>query len=322
MVEKLGHYYDMLRIKNLLFFFICLDIMSCKKEENVDPISYVDANFSKAIDVGEIENTRLLEVSGIVSSQKYPGFYWAQNDSGNPNSIYLLDSSGKGTKEVGLKGSANRDWEDISLFVESNGSSTIFLGDFGDNNNAWPFCTIYWLNEPEVTSLPNFTSINTSYITFTLPDGSRDVECMLIDQKSKDIYLISKRDFKKRLYKIAANKLIPSSRVVAEFIEELNFSIPPSMDNSLQKASYITAGSVSKDNSEILIKSYTQVFYWRRKSGERIEDALMRPSKNIDYVVEPQGEAISFDAKGSAFVTISESLTNSPSHLFLYKKLP
>ena len=311
----------MLVLKYLILIFLFFSALSCKKGDDVAPENVVEANFTKAIDLGEIENTHLLEVSGIVSSKKFPGFFWGQNDSGNPNTIYLLDSAGKGTKEVTIKGAANRDWEDISLFVESNGISTIFLGDFGDNNSAWPFCILYWITEPDVSSLPNIFSVNSLNITFTIPDGSRDIECMLIDQKSKDIYLVSKRDFKKRLYKIAANKLVPSARVVAEFIEELNFSIPPSLDNSLQKASYITSGTVSKDNSEIIIKSYSQLYYWRRKSGESIEDALMRPSKNIEYLVEPQGEAISFNTTGSAFVTISESLTSSPSHFFLYKKL-
>ena len=312
---------QMVGIKIFVLFFLLLGVFSCNKNDDFAPVNISESNFSKAIDLGEIENTRLIEVSGIISSKKHPGFFWAQNDSGNPNSIYLLDSTGRGTKEVSIKGAANRDWEDLSLFVESNGTSTIFLGDFGDNNSAWPFCILYWITEPDVSSLPNISSVNSSSITFTIPDGSRDIECMLIDQKSKDIYLVSKRDFKKRLYKISASKLVPSARVVAEFIEELNFSTPPSMDNSLQKASYITSGTVSKDNSEIIIKSYSQLYYWRRKSGESIEDALMRPSKNIEYLVEPQGEAISFNTTGSAFVTISESLTSSPSHFFLYKKL-
>ena len=300
--------------------FLCF--FSCKKEDAFVPINLLEANFSKAIDLGEIENTHLMEVSGIVSSKKYPGFFWAQNDSGNSNSIYLLDSTGRGTKEVTIKGAANRDWEDLGLFVESNGTSTIFLGDFGDNNNAWPFNILYWITEPDIATLPSTSSVNCSSITFTIPDGSRDIECMLIDQKTKDVYLITKRDVKKRLYKISANKLIPSARVVAEFIEELNFSIPPSLDNALQKAHYITSGTVSKDNTEIIVKNYSQLFYWRRKTGESIEDALMRPSKNIEYWVEPQGEAISFNANGSAFVTISESLTITPTHLFLYKKVP
>lgn len=309
-------------MKNQIFVVCFLCFFSCKKEDDVAPVNLAEANFSKAIDLGEIENIHLLEVSGIVSSKKFPGFFWAQNDSGNPNSIYLLDSTGRGKKEVMITGAANRDWEDLGLFVESNGTSTLFLGDFGDNNNAWPFDILYWITEPDIATLPIASSVNCSSITFTIPDGSRDIECMLIDQKTKDIYLISKRDVIKRLYKISASKLIPSARVVAEFIEELNFSIPSSLDNTLQKAHYITSGTVSKDNSEIIVKSYSQLFYWRRKTGESIEDALLRPSKNIEYSVEPQGEAISFNANGSAFVTISESLTPPPSHLFLYKKVP
>jgi hypothetical protein len=231
-----------------------------------------------------------------------------------------VDSTGKGTKEVEIKGAINRDWEDISLFVEKNGTSTIFIGDFGDNNAAWPFCTLYWISEPDINALPAFSSSTSSSITFTLPDGSRDVECMLVDQITKDVYLISKRDAKKRLYKISASKLVPSQRVIAEYLQELNVSIPVSLDNTIAKAAYITSGTISPDNSEIIIKSYTNLYYWRRKSGETIPEALARQAKSIDYLLEPQGEAVGFKASGTGFVTLSESFNGIIPHVYEYLK--
>lgn len=301
------------------YCFITLALFSsCKSGNTVIPLA--ESLFSTAQDKGVVENAHLVEASGIVASRKFSGYYWSHNDSGNPNVIYLVDSTGKGTKEVEIKGAINRDWEDISLFVEKNGTSTIFIGDFGDNNAAWPFSTLYWVTEPEIKSMPTNSTVTSSSITFTLPDGSRDVECMLVDQITKDVYLISKRDAKKRLYKISASKLVPSQRVMAEYLQELNVSIPVSIDNTIAKAAYITSGTISPDNSEIIIKSYTNLYYWRRKSGETIPEALARPAKSIDYLLEPQGEAVGFKASGNGFVTLSESFNGIMPHIYEYLK--
>jgi hypothetical protein len=308
-----------MRISIILLF--CLQVFISCKNGVVNPSNVlVESSFGLPQNKGELENRNLLEASGIVASRKYPGYYWSHNDSGNPNKLYLIDSTAKGTQELEIKGAANRDWEDISLFVENNGSSTLFIGDFGDNNSVWPFCSIYWITEPDIKSLTTTSSVNSSYITFTLPDGARDIECMLIDQKTKDIYLISKRDSKKRLYRIPASKLISSARVAAEYLEELPISIPISADNSIMRAAYITSGSISPDNTERLVKSYTAIFYWRIKAGENIAQALLRPAKSIEYPVEPQGEAIGFKASGNGFVTLSESQNGVMAHLFEYLK--
>lgn len=301
------------------YFLLTLALLFSCKTGNLAP-SLSESSFLSAQDRGVIENLHLIEASGIVASRKFSGYYWSHNDSGNPNVIYLVDSTGKGVKEVEIKGAVNRDWEDISLFVEKNGTSTIFIGDFGDNNAAWPFCTLYWLTEPDIKSISTNSTAPSSSITFTLPDGSRDVECMLVDQITKDVYLISKRDAKKRLYKISASQLVASQRVMAEYIQELNVSIPVSSDNTIARAAYITSGTISPDNSEIIIKSYTNLYYWRRKSGETIPEALARPAKSIDYLLEPQGEAVGFKASGNGFVTLSESFNGIMPHVYEYLK--
>jgi hypothetical protein len=305
-------------MKYTYFFLPFVLLFSCKTGNVTLPLP--ENSFSTAQDKGVIENPHLIEASGMVASRKYFGYYWSHNDSGNPNVIYLVDSTGKGMKEVEIKGAINRDWEDISLFVEKNGTSTIFIGDFGDNNAVWPFCTLYWVTEPDIKSIPTNSTATSSSITFTLPDGSRDVECMLVDQITKDVYLISKRDAKKRLYKISASQLVASQRVMAEYIQELNVSIPVSSDNTIARAAYITSGTISPDNSEIIIKSYTNLYYWRRKSGETIPEALARPAKSIDYLLEPQGEAVGFNASGNGFVTLSESFNGIMPHVYEYLK--
>ena len=282
------------------------------------------ATFSTSLDLGDIENTAIGEASGLAASRLNPGYFWTHNDSGNPNNIYFFDSKGKGLREFELTGATNRDWEDMAIVGESDGSATIYIADFGDNKAVYADYTIYWFKEPIVNANTSSKIIPNS-LKFTLPDGSRDMECLLIDQKTKDIFIVSKRENNKRLYKIAAANVSPSASVQAEFVQELTFSTPVVADSRVVSVNYISGGAVSADNTEILIKNYFEMYYWKRSSGETIPSALKRPPVKVTYAginsdgsgQEIQGEAVCFAADGSGYYTLGEGIT---AHLYFYKK--
>ena len=282
------------------------------------------ATFQPSIDLGDIENSAIGETSGLAASRVNPGYFWTHNDSGNPNVLYFFDDKGKGLREFELTGSTNRDWEDMAIVGESDGSATIYVADFGDNNAAYADYTIYWFKEPVVNASTPAKIIPNS-LKFTLPDGARDMECLLVDQKTKDIFIVSKRENNKRLYKIAASNVAASARVQAEFIQELNFSTPVIADPRVVSVNYISGGAVSADNTEILIKNYFEMYYWKRSSGETIPSALKRPPVKVTYAginsdgkgQEIQGEAVCFAADGSGYYTLGEG---SEAHLYFYKK--
>ena len=311
---------------NLLFLLIFYFLLaSCQPTPNPAPnpgVTVTESNYAEFEDRGVIENPSLKEASGLVSSRKNVGSLWAHNDSGDQNRIFLIDSYGKGKREFKLLGAENRDWEDMGIVSEADGSATIYLADFGDNNANYSSYSLYWCKEPVVdsnTPLAN-TITQVSKLTFTLSDGARDMECLLVDQKTKDIFIISKRENSKRLYKIAASSVVAGGTAKAEFIRELNFSKPISTDARLITAAYITGGSISPDNSEILIKNYLEIFYWKRKTGETISDALSRTPKTVPYKMEPQGEGIAFAFDGNGYFTISELDASGPVRLYFYKK--
>jgi len=311
---------------NLLFLLIFYFLLaSCQPTPNPAPnpgVTVTESNYAEYEDRGVIENPQLDEASGLVASRKNNGSLWAHNDSGDENRIFLIDSYGKGKREFKLLGAENRDWEDMGIVSEADGSATIYLADFGDNNANYSSYSLYWCKEPVVdsnTPLAN-TITQVSKLTFTLSDGPRDMECLLVDQKTKDIFIISKRENSKRLYKIAASSVVAGGTAKAEFIRELNFSKPISTDARLITAAYITGGSISPDNSEILIKNYLEIFYWKRKTGETISDALSRTPKTVPYKMEDQGEGIAFAADGNGYYTISELGSSGPVRLYFYKK--
>jgi hypothetical protein len=282
------------------------------------------ATFLPSVDQGDIENPVIGEASGLAASRLNPGYFWTHNDSGNPNKLYFFDDKGKGLREFELTGATNRDWEDMAIVGESDGSATVYVADFGDNNAAYTDYTIYWFKEPIVNASTSSKIIPNS-LKFTLPDGARDMECLLIDQKTKDIFIVSKRENNKRLYKIPASNVAPSARVQAEFVQELTFSTPVIADPRVVSVNYISGGAISADNTEILIKNYFEMYYWKRSSGETIPSALKRPPVKVTYSginsdgsgQEIQGEAVSFAADGSGYYTLGEGNT---AHLYFYKK--
>jgi len=322
--------------KFLLLIFISTLLMACPSNPEPTPIPPTpldpESSYNEYIDKGIIENDQLDEGSGLVASRKNPGYFWALNDSGDSNRLFYFDSNGKGKKEFYLKNAQNRDWEDMSITTEADGSSTVYVADFGDNNSLYQSYRIYWFTEPTITnSGPDVNSINqVKQLTFTLPDGIRDMECLLVDQKSKDIFILSKRENLKRLYKINASNVKDGTILTAEFVSELSFSNPFSNNTSVKELFYVTAGDISFDNKEVIIRNYGYIYYWKRKEGESIPDALARQAKTIpsrskysslDGLGEPQGEGLAYAADASGYYTISESAALPGGiHFYYFKK--
>jgi hypothetical protein len=291
------------------YLLILVSFFSCS--EMIAPSN----NFEDYQDLGIIENKQINEASGIVASYKNKGLLWTHNDSGDKNRIFSIDASGKGTREFYLEGASNRDWEAISMAQFPEGSF-IYVGEIGDNNAEFPTCAIYRVPEPEITaSTPQSNTLkNVQKITYKYPDGARDAEAFLIDQSSKDIYIISKRESSKRLYRLPYPQSFTLTNT-AEFVQELTFSV------GTAQPLYIVDGNVSVDNQEIIIKNYLQIFHWRRSTNETIPEALKRTPKTQPYFAEPQGEGLCFAQDGSGYYTLSEEGNNKmPVKLYFYKR--
>jgi hypothetical protein len=294
------------------FFYIPL-LLACTS--CMEMISSGDS-FNQAQDLGVIENNAIKEASGIVASYRNKGLLWTHNDSGDNNRIYSMDANGKGTREFFLEGANNRDWEAISM-VSFPDSPYIYLADIGDNSANHADYAIYRVAEPEINaSTPKTNTLrNVQKITFKYPDGARDAEAFLIDQSSRDIFIISKRESNKRLYRLPFPQSYTQT-MTAEFVQELT-----TFSTGTGEPSYITDGNISVDNQEIIIKNYLQIFHWRRSTNETIPNALKRTPTSIPYGIEPQGEGICFAQDGGGYYTISEeSLSKTPVKLYFYKR--
>ena len=273
-----------------VFFF-------CRKSESEGP------PFTNKPEVLELKPQAITEASGIADSYKHPGNCWVQEDSGNPPEIILVGHDGTIRKKVFLAGAINRDWEDISVAPVS-GISHVFVPDFGDNFQLFYNYTIYRFPEP---SIQTDTIKTMDQIRFVYPDKAHDAEAMMIDPLTGNIYIITKRDVKSKVY------LIPS----------------PQNTDTVIKATYLTdltynqvvSASMSADGTEILIKTLNSVYYYKRDVTSSMKSVLNGRFQRLAYIVEPQGEAIGFANNGSGFFTISEKPGIDPVKLYYYKRL-
>jgi hypothetical protein len=275
-----------------------------------DPLSLqVNHAFDSGSVVGQIDNPLLDEVSGITASYQTPKTIWVEEDSGNPNSISLLTTSGKFLGDVSIEFVANRDWEDMSISNGPiNGAHYIYLADIGDNKKQYNTKYIYRFPEPIVTlSSSPFHSHLSSYdiISFTLPDGIKNCEAVMIDPATLDIYVISKDD--------------EATIYVARYPQPINTSFILEKVGTLPIFK-VTAADISPDGTEILIKNYTQIFYWKRNLNSSISSTLKQQPTILPYQIEPQGESICFAADNSGFYTTSEKIDASAPLIYFYTR--
>lgn len=254
-----------------------------------------------------LKEKKLDEISGLASSYANPGLLWALNDSGNPAEVFLIDEKCELRLSVVLEGIDNRDWEDIAVGPGPDSLKTyVYVGDIGDNSSKHPLKYIYRFEEP-VFSAGNDEKIQSDFdtIAFRLPHSrKRDSEALFIDWKTKDLYVVTKREEPVHVYKIT----YPYS--TKETIEASEAAIVP--------LTQIVAADLSTDGNELIMKNYSHIFYWKNRSGRTIGEWLKDKPDEIPYVQEPQGESLTWARGDSGFYTISEVSKGQPTYLYYY----
>jgi hypothetical protein len=270
-----------------------------------------DPNFGNQIDRGVIEFEEIGEASGLAASRRNPDVLWTHNDSGDEARLFALATDGRHLGVYRIAGIAARDWEDIAVGPGPvEGVSYLYIGDIGDNDAQSDLKYIYRIPEPSVDSSQSpvdSTIAGTETIAFRYPDGSRDAETLMVDPLTKDIYVVSKRESSVRVYR-APYPQSTSEPITLEHAAALNVTLA-------------VGGDISPSGLEILLKTYTSVFYWCRTPSEALWEALKREPLTVPYTPEPQGEAICWSADGMGYYTVSEELGGISAHLYFYPRV-
>jgi hypothetical protein len=152
--------------------------------------------------------------------------------------------------------------------------------------------TIYRFQEPE-TLESELSDNQIEFIKFSYPDGSHDTECILLDPATNDIYLVTKREAKVGLYKLAYPQDTRNEQK-ATFVQQIPLT-------------YITSGGISSDGNQIALMSYTAIFVWNRKQKETISQTLLQDYTFLPYIFLSQGEAFCFAKDRNGYYTSGES---------------
>ncbi|MDH5250712.1 MAG: hypothetical protein OEW40_17095, partial [Cyclobacteriaceae bacterium] len=256
----------------------------------------------------ELKVNKLDELSGLAASINNPGLLWTQNDSGNGADIFLIDQKLNLKQTYSLKGIDNRDWEDIAVGPGPDSTRNyIYIAEIGDNDASFRLKYIYRFEEPVWQKEEKKIKITVfDTITFQLPDGIKDLETLMIDPNSKDLIVISKRERPVYVYQI-------------KYPYSIRDTITATKVGPLQ-LTQITAGDVSADGSEVLLKNYKHIYYWHNTAEIPVVDLLKTTPREIPYEQEPQGESIAWARDNSGFYTISEKVQGKKSFLYFYER--
>lgn len=286
-----------------------LGLVLCCGEPDPEPQTGSSVEFESVPQQSAIMPGIIDEASGLAPGRNLSGYLWTIQDSGAPNSVYLISSDGKEIKAYNVPGTANHDWEDIAVGPgPKEGTNYLYIGDTGNNNKPVTSTNAIY-RVPEIGSLnDSFQQGSVEKITFSYPDGARDAETLLLDPVTKDIFILSKEIGSTGIYRLPFPQST-SETIVAEKV------------GTVPSVSLATGGSISADGKEIVIRTYLSVHYWAKKEGKTVAQTLTEPAlKQLSVALEPQGEAICFDRENAGFYTISEKSNSSGVTLNYYKR--
>jgi len=209
-------------------------------------------------------------------------------------------------KQFTLDNVFNVDWEDVSV-VKNNKSdrAQLIIADIGDNFSIRSYIQLYFMEEPKAGDEGSIIADYETY-KYVFEDGARDAETILTDPLTNEIFIVSKRESQVGVY--AVPTLLPQSTPdTLRLIDRLPFN-------------NITAGTITSNGREIVLKNYKAIFYWPRDVNRTIPETLQQPHELINYVVEPQGEAIAWNLEGTGFYTLSERSYADKQQIYFYAK--
>ena len=263
---------------------------------------------------GHLNHPELDEISGIAASAIHPGIYYVHNDSGDTSRFFAIDSTGDLKTTYYFKGELNerlgvRDCEDIAVGPgPAKGKSYVYLGDIGDNKANHPFITVYRFDEPALTDKADGKqNIETAPLYLKYTDGPKDAETMMVDPVDQLLYIVSKRKSSVTVYTTPLNYKTNDTVTLTKRCTLHFGGLPP--------FKWITAGDISKDGGQILLKNYHNVYYWKRPAGMAVWQVMMQHPQKLYYKNEKQGEAIGFTPDGTGYYTTSEG-ANEPIYYY------
>jgi hypothetical protein len=254
--------------------------------------------------VGQIEDPRLVELSGLAASWRNPGVLWAVADSGNPAVVYALGPTGTVLGGLRLVGAVNTDWEDVAVGACGQGSC-IYVADIGDNLGLRATKRVLRVAEPAISVSEPFgdrgvSSWEVMGIRFgrgqrlgryadaealaVLPDGGLVVAVKVGEGANVELYASPYAAGEQRELTRLPDRPVPDGRPLS-----------------------VTAAAAHPSGGALLIRGNRAAFEWRSSSADGRGVA-------VPAAREQQGEAIAY-LPGGGYAMASERPSGRPSRL-------
>jgi len=268
--------------------------------------SRISHSFNTSTRVGTVASTSVNEASGLAVSRKNAGVMWVHNDSGDSARVFAMNTAGAHLGIYTLSGASATDYEDIAIGPGPvAGKDYLYVADTGDNSAVRSSIRVYRVQEPTVSPTQSPVSVTLTGVqalTFVYEDGARDAETLMIDPRTGDLYVVTKRESLGRVYRASASTLVPGTTITLHRVATLTWT-------------GATGGDISPQGDEIIIRGYTQAFVWARPANTILWDAFSSTAYSVPLASEPQGEAIAYDPQGNGYYTTSEG-TNQPIYYY------
>lgn len=277
--------------------------------------SATSEDYGAPVKLGELEDRRIDESSGLAASRHHPGLYWTHNDSGDGPFLYAVGSRGEKRGVWRVAGALADDWEDIATGPgPERGRSYLYIGDIGDNGTERPHIVVYRVPEPAVEPT-NASSTKdraprteaAEAIRLKYPDGQHDAETLLVHPTTGDLYVVTKTKANKAagVYKLAAP--LPVSTSTTTLLARVGEVRAPSILGGL-----LTGGDISPDGRRVILCDYVggyELVTPRDASADAsFDDIWKQPPVPVVLAPRQQGEAICYRADGGALITTSEKV--------------
>lgn len=286
---------------------------------------------AKQADVN-VASSEIVEASGIAASRLDDDVLWVHNDSGDTARFFAIDRTGFHHARYALPGAEAIDWEDMAIGPGPDGDrSYLYLADIGDNAAQRPEVTVYRVPEPAVALQSDTPTDNQipQFDKFTLryPDHPHDAETFMVDPENGDFIIISKEISGEPSTVFRAPAPESAAPVTLEQAGQIDFkSLPTSFVPGPDASPLVanlgflpTGGDISSDGGLIIVRTYGTIWIWERPDDSSVAAAFDSAPVELPSEIEPQGEAIAFDANGGGYVTVSEG-SNPPLHHFVAQR--
>jgi hypothetical protein len=238
-------------------------------------------------ETGRITDPRVTESSGAIRGVVNPDVVWTINDSGNPPTLFAIDTTGRVRAAIDLTNATNVDWEAISIGpCPRSAAPCLYLGDVGDNFSRRGSVTLYRLPEPRLASSPPARLAVRDSLVVRYTSGPEDVESLVVTAGG-DALLFGK-GWRSRPHAF----LVPDSAWTGGRYRAAPVDSLP-IETGLLRGALVTDAALSPDQRWLAIRTYREIYLFHH-SGPGLSD-LRHPVGICDVSGrEPQGEGLAF----------------------------